>query len=148
MLTSYVNGPLYYYNINNIPVAVISHFFSLDSNVTLILFSSFFFREIKIKKNFFYTYHHCGRALRMAWTSSATAIKQYSNCWRFWTIPPRWSLIINFINQFHEISREKIRQLYYFWLIICTYLICSKVAAMSISLQPLDNRFNTISIRT
>ena len=57
-----------------------------------------------------------GKALRMAWTSSATAIKQNSNCCRFCTIPPRWSRM------------------------------CSKVAAMSISLQPfLDKEKSQIS---
>ena len=65
------------------------------------------------------SYYCCwvGRALRMACTSSATAIKQNSNCWRFWTIPPLWSRM------------------------------CSKVAAMSISLQPLERRFKTMSAK-
>ena len=59
-----------------------------------------------------------GKAFKMAWTSSATAIKQNSNCCRFWTMPPRWSRM------------------------------CSRVAAMSISLQPLESRFKTMSIKT
>ena len=61
---------------------------------------------------------HGNSALRMACTSSATAIRQNSNWGLVCTMPLRWSLI------------------------------CSKVAAMSISLQPLAILFKTISIKT
>ena len=57
-------------------------------------------------------------AFNIACTSSATAMRENSNCGLVWTIPLLWSRM------------------------------CSRVAAMSISLQPLAIRFRTMSIKT
>lgn len=61
---------------------------------------------------------HWGKALRMAFTSSATAVRANSNWSLERTRPGRWSRT------------------------------CSRVAAMSISFTPLAMRFSTMSMRT
>jgi len=61
---------------------------------------------------------YCGSALRIAWVSSATAIRQNSNWDRVWTMPLRWSRM------------------------------CSSVAAMSISFDPFVIRLRTMSMST
>lgn len=61
--------------------------------------------------------HYWGSAFRIACVSSATAIKQNSNCDLLCTIPHLWSLM------------------------------CSNVAAMSISLEPFVMRLRTMSIK-